>query len=285
MNSETGDSRKTNHEKGMMKKPVIVGCGNMGSAMIEALLQQGVYVAQAFTIVEKLENAYIQKLSSQKAVILDEIEKLDENLELVVLAVKPQDSGSVLKKISSKVNSDTLVLSIMAGISIAEMDSFVPDTQIIRCMPNTPCSLQQGMTVYCGNSLVSADSFELAQKLLSAMGRAFQVKEEIMIDAATAISGSGPAYVFFLAEALKEAASQLGFSEEQSDMLATQTLLGSAMLLNQSNDSPEELRRKVTSPGGTTEAALKYFGEQDVKNLLINGFKASYNRSLELGRK
>lgn len=269
----------------LMKKPVIIGCGNMGSAIIEALLQQSVYEASAFTIVEKLENPFILKLSAQNAVILDEIEKLDKDLELVILAVKPQDSDVVLSKIASKTNTDTLILSIMAGISISEMESQIPGAQIIRCMPNTPCSLQQGMTVYCGNSKVSADSFELAQKILSAMGKAFQVKEEIMIDAATAISGSGPAYVFFLAEALKEGAFQLGFSEEQADILATQTLLGAGMLLDQSPDSPEELRRKVTSPGGTTEAALNYFAKQDVKKLLINGFKVSYDRSLELGRK
>jgi pyrroline-5-carboxylate reductase len=268
-----------------MKKPVVIGCGNMGSAIIEALLQQGVYDAQAFTIVEKQENPYIENLVAQKAVVLDEIEKLAGNLELVILAVKPQDSASVMKQVASKVSADTLVISIMAGISIAEIDSLIPGVQIIRCMPNTPCSIQQGMIVYCGNSRVSADSFELAQQVLSATGRAFQVTDEIMIDAATAISGSGPAYVFFLAEALKEGATRLGFSAEQSEMLATQTLLGSAMLLNQSPDSPEELRRKVTSPGGTTEAALKTFAEQQVKEKLIQGFKASYDRSLELGGK
>lgn len=268
-----------------MKKPVVIGCGNMGSAVIEALIQQGIFDAGAFTIVERYENPYVLKLASQKAVILDDIEQLEGHLELVILAVKPQDSLTVLQKIASRSTPETLVISIMAGISLGEMESQLPGAQVIRCMPNTPCSLQQGMTVYCGNDLVSADSFKLAQVILGAMGQAFQVTDEKMIDAATAISGSGPAYVFFLAEALKEGASQLGFNEEQSDILATQTLLGAAMLLDDSPDSPAELRRKVTSPGGTTEAALNFFADQDVKNTLINGFKAAYDRSLELGRK
>lgn len=268
-----------------MKKPVIIGCGNMGSAVIKALLQQGIYDAQAFTIVEKYPNPYVKKLGDQNALILDDIGKLKGDLELVIVAVKPQDSGVVLDQIAASCSSDTVLLSIMAGISIGEIELRIPGTQVIRCMPNTPCSLQQGMTVYCGNQAVTDESFELAQRILSATGKAFRVTDEIMIDAATAISGSGPAYVFYLAEALKEGAVQLGFSNEQADILATQTLLGASILLNQSDDSPEELRRKVTSPGGTTEAAIRSFTEGDVKNLLIKGFRASYDRSLELGKR
>jgi len=268
-----------------MKKPVVIGCGNMGSAIIRALLQQKIYTAEAFTIVEKQENSFVQQLAKDKAVLLDRFDDLPESLELVILAVKPQDSEIVLKEIASKTDQKTLVLSIMAGISIKSMESHLPHAQIIRCMPNTPCSVHQGMTVYCGNSNVSASSFQMAQQILGAMGKAFQVNDEIMIDAATAISGSGPAYIFFLAEALKEGASRLGFNDEQADLLATQTLLGAAILLDGSPDSPAELRRKVTSPGGTTEAALNYFAENDLKEKLINGFEVSYRRSLELGQK
>ncbi|MBT3225908.1 MAG: pyrroline-5-carboxylate reductase [Deltaproteobacteria bacterium] len=268
-----------------MKNPVVIGCGNMGSAIIKALLQQGIYTAEAFTIVEKQENSFARQLAEEKAVVLDRPDELHDSLDLVILAVKPQDSESVLREIASKTNHETLVLSIMAGISIGSMESQLPQAQIIRCMPNTPCSVHQGMTVYCGNSRVSASSFQLAQQILSAMGKAFQVTDEIMIDAATAISGSGPAYVFYLAEALKEGATRLGFTDEQSDLLATQTLLGAAELLNESPDSPEVLRRKVTSPGGTTEAALNYFTEKDLKEELIKGFEVSFRRSLELGQK
>jgi pyrroline-5-carboxylate reductase len=268
-----------------MKKPVVIGCGNMGSAIIKALLQQKIYTADAFTIVEKLKNSFVQQLAEERANLLDRLDDLPDGLELVVLAVKPQDFEIVLESIASKTDHETLVISIMAGISIESMESQLPQAQIIRCMPNTPCSVHQGMTVYCGNSRVSTSSFQLAQQILSAMGKAFQVSEEIMIDAATAISGSGPAYVFYLAEALKEGAAKLGFTDEQADLLATQTLFGAAKLLNQSADSPAELRRKVTSPGGTTEAALNYFSEKKVKDELIKGFEASYRRSLELGKK
>ncbi|MBU2645697.1 pyrroline-5-carboxylate reductase [bacterium] len=268
-----------------MKKPVVIGCGNMGSAIIDALLKQNMFTVGDFTIVEKQENAFTQKFLKEKATILDRLDRLPDDLELVILAVKPQDSKTVLTEIAPKTNQKTMVLSIMAGISIAAMESRLPRAQIIRCMPNTPCSIHQGMTVYCGNSQVSATFFQLAQQILGAMGKAFQVTDEIMIDAATAISGSGPAYVFFLAEALKEGASRLGFNDDQSDMLATQTLLGAAMLLDQSPESPGELCRRVTSPGGTTAAALNRFAESGLKEELIKGFKAAFQRSLELGQK
>jgi len=267
-----------------MKKPVVIGCGNMGSAVIEALIQQGIYVASAFTIVEKQPNPFVDRYAGLKATILKSIDHLTEQPELVIAAVKPQDATVVLKKLGMRANPDTLLISIMAGVSIAELESYLPSAQIIRCMPNMPCLLKQGMTVYCGNGKVTRDSFDLTQTILSAMGKAFRVADEIMIDAATAISGSGPAYVFFLAEALTEGAVLLGFNREQAEVLARQTLLGAAMLLDRSEDPPEELRRRVTSPGGTTEAAFQSFMRDNVKTLLINGFKAAYNRSLELGK-
>lgn len=268
-----------------MKKPVMVGCGNMGSAMIEALLQEKRYQPQDITIVEKQPNPFVEQLAEKGATVFGDLAELQDPAAFVVLAVKPQGCVPVLQAVSSKLASESLVMSIMAGISIAQMAEHLQAVQIIRCMPNTPCSVQQGMTVFCGNEAVSEESFALAQQVLEAMGRAFRVNEESMIDAATAISGSGPAYVFFLAEALKEGAAELGFNEEQSDILARQTLLGASILLDRSDEAPEELRRRVTSPGGTTEAALTYFSTQNLKDLLKNGFKASYQRSLELGRR
>jgi len=257
----------------------------MGSAIIEALVQQEIFSAEAFTVVEKQTNLFTQKLAKEKAVILDRPVDLHDGLKLVILAVKPQDSETILREIAPKTNHETVILSIMAGISIEAMEAQLPQAQIIRCIPNTPCSVHQGMTVYCGNGRVSVSSFQLAQQILSAMGKAFQVTDEVMIDAATAISGSGPAYVFYLAEALKEGAVRLGFKDKQADLLATQTLLGAATLLSSSSDSPEELRRKVTSPGGTTEAALNFFAEENLKEVLIKGFEVAYRRSLELGQK
>ncbi|MBU3916146.1 pyrroline-5-carboxylate reductase [bacterium] len=256
----------------------------MGSAVVAAMLDQKIYSVNDLTIVEKYQNSFTEKLKAQGVKILSSISDLSGDVGIVVLAVKPQDSAQMLKDLAPKTSEKTLVISIMAGITLKVLETGLKQAQVIRCMPNIPCVVNFGMSVYCGNSRVSAESFEVAQLILAAMGRAFQVDDEIMIDAATAISGSGPAYVFYLAEALKEGARKLGFDETQADMLATQTLLGSAVLLDKSDDGPAELRRKVTSPGGTTAAALKVYEDGELKETLIKGFDAAFKRSIELGK-
>lgn len=267
-----------------MAKPVLVGCGNMGSVLANAIIQKGICAANELTVVEKLQNPYTENLAEKGAPILDSVNDLPGQQDLIIIAVKPQDSAEVLDAIAEKTGENTLVISIMAGITLSVLKKKLGQAQIIRCMPNTPCAIQMGMAVYCGNGKVTDQSYVIAQSILSTMGRAFRVEKEIMIDAATAISGSGPAYLFYLAEALKQGAVKLGFSDEQADILATQTLLGASTLLQQSPDTPEELRRKVTSPGGTTVEATNYFDEKSLKKLLIEGFEAAYNRSIELGK-
>ena len=267
-----------------MSKPVLIGCGNMGSALADAIIQKGICTAEELTIVEKYQNAYTEKLSAEGTKIVADVNELTGIQDLVLIAVKPQDASSVLEKLAAKSSEKTLIISIMAGITLTVMEEKITGAQVIRCMPNTPCAIHLGMSVYFGNDNVSEQSYVTAQSILSAMGKAFRVKEERMIDAATAISGSGPAYVFYLAEAMKEGALKLGFTEEQADLLATQTLLGSATLLDRSEDSPKDLRQKVTSPGGTTLAATNVFDSREMKSILIEGFEAAVDRSIELGK-
>lgn len=267
-----------------MSKPVLIGCGNMGSALADAIIQKGICTAEELTIVEKYKNGYTEKLSETGSQIVDSVDDLTGIQDLVMIAVKPQDAPEVLQNLSPKVSEKTLVISIMAGITVKVMENEIAGAQIIRCMPNTPCAIHLGMSVFCGNGRVSEQSYVTAQSILSAMGRAFRVKDEKMIDAATAISGSGPAYLFYLAEAMKEGAMKLGFDEKQADLLATQTLLGASTLLDRSEDSPEELRRKVSSPGGTTLAATEVFDSKGAKSIFIEGFEAAFQRSIELGK-
>lgn len=268
----------------MVTKLTIIGCGNMGSAIVEAILQNNIVSASAITIVEKIDNEYTAKFKSMGATRLNQIGELKKKLDFVILAVKPQGAKEVLKSLSAHVDSDSLILSIMAGISISEIKDFLGDLQIIRSMPNTPCAVHEGMSVYCGNDSVKSESYQLVDSILDAMGKAIQVNEEKMIDAATAISGSGPAYVFYLAEALQEGAEKLGFTPDQAQILAAQTLLGASTLLDQSTDHASILRKKVTSPGGTTEAALNSFENNKIKENLIQGFVAAFDRSIELGK-
>lgn len=256
----------------------------MGSALADAIIQKGICSAEELTIVEKFPNTYTEKFSAAGTKILDELKDIPENQNLVMIAVKPQDAPNVLQDLALKTSEKTLVISIMAGITLEKIVRVLKEAQIIRCMPNTPCAIHMGMSVYCGNGKVTDSSYVTAQSILSAMGKAFRVDNEIMIDAATAISGSGPAYLFYLAEGLKEGALNLGFNEKQADLLARQTLLGAATLLDRSEDSPEELRRKVSSPKGTTLEATNVFDAYDLKSILFKGFQAAYNRSIELGK-
>ncbi|MCP4296933.1 MAG: pyrroline-5-carboxylate reductase [Proteobacteria bacterium] len=268
----------------MDTKLTIIGCGNMGSAIAEAILQRNIFVSSAIRIIEKVDNDYIRKLKSEGAEHFAAIEDIGNEVGLVILAVKPQNAKDVLNSLSNCLTQNALILSIMAGISIQTIENQLGDVQVVRTMPNTPCIVQKGMSVYCGNSRVDSESYQLVDRILDAMGKAIQVDDEKMIDAATAISGSGPAYIFYLAESLQVGAEKLGFSPEQSKILASQTLLGASTLLDISPDSASILKQKVTSPGGTTEAALRSFDDDGLKEKLVKGFIAAFDRSIELGK-
>jgi len=268
----------------MKQKLVIIGCGNMGSAIVEALLQKEIYQSSEITIVERFKNDYTEKFALKGCIVINDIKELNDKPGFLILAVKPQVSKDVLQELSPLVDKDSVVLSIMAGIPLSRMEKVLANAQIIRCMPNTPCLVHLGMSVYCGNKQVKESSYQQAGRILEAMGKAIRVEEEKMIDGATAISGSGPAYIFYLAEALQEGAENLGFNQKQAATLATQTLLGAATLLDHSEDIAAELRRKVTSPGGTTEAALISFERNEIKKKLMEGFQEAFNRSIALGK-
>jgi len=267
-----------------MKKTAIVGCGNMGSAIFNAMLKSEKWAVNQLVVIEKIQNSFVDDFISKGVKRYQAIDEFPGNFEIVILAVKPQSSADVLEELASKVDSNTLVISIMAGISLSGMEKVLPNAQIVRCMPNTPCSIHLGMTVYCGNNAVSQKGFDLVQGMLETMGKAFMVVDEQMIDATTAISGSGPAYLFYFAEAMRDGAMKLGFNADQALILANQTLLGASTLLVDSGENPEDLRKKVTSPGGTTEAALNSFQKNDLNKKLIEGFKAAFDRSIELGK-
>lgn len=272
------------NERQFMNNLVLIGCGNMGAAMIKALLDKAVYRVENLVIIEKKENTYTQEFSDQGIAVFTQLKDFAGNIDLAIIAVKPQDAGSTLLELSQRTNEVNAVLSIMAGVTIGAIEDSLPSTQIIRCMPNTPASIRCGMSVFCGNQKVNDETYKTAQTILEACGEAFQVDSETMIDAATAISGSGPGYVFYFAEALAEGAIKLGFDENQARLLASQTLLGSAKLLKTSSESAKELRKKVTSPGGTTEAAINHFESSELKKQLIDGFQSAFLRSLELAK-
>jgi pyrroline-5-carboxylate reductase len=205
---------------------------------------------------------------------------------IVVLAVKPQIMDGVLSKLAPRIGPSSVVLSIAAGRTLVRLASHLPDkAAIVRAMPNTPAAIGRGITVACANAHVSRDQALQCSMLLEAVGEVIFIDDEALLDAVTAVSGSGPAYVFLLAECLAEAGEEAGLSPELAARLARETVAGAGELLHRSDLSPAELRTNVTSPKGTTAAALEVLmGKKGLADLLKRAVKKAAKRSRELSR-
>lgn len=204
---------------------------------------------------------------------------------VIILAVKPQVMGTVLEQVKPHIGEDTLILSIAAGISIARFTAGLGTERIVRSMPNTPAQLGKGITGAVAAGAVTGVDRNLAQALLEAAGEVIWLDDEAMIDSVTAVSGSGPAYVFFLVEALAAAGEKQGLTAEAAMRLARQTVIGAAALMEADLSEAAHLRRNVTSPAGTTQAALDVLMADDgLQPLIDRAVSAARNRSEELGR-
>jgi len=258
---------------------LLVGCGKMGGALL-----QGVAAKATACVVDPAPPP--QHLISLPGMTwISGPEKLDPGFkpDIVILAVKPQLMASVLPAYAKF--RDSLFLSIAAGQTIAHLEALLGGANfvIIRAMPNLPASIGAGMTVAVANKNVSAAQRTLADTLLTAVGAVAWVENETWLDAVTALSGSGPAYVFALVEAMAQAGEALGLPKALAMQLARQTAIGSGTLLAQSKESVEALRAAVTSPGGTTEAALKLLLAGDgLQDVMLKAIKAAAQRSEEL---
>lgn len=204
--------------------------------------------------------------------------------DIIILAVKPQSAGALFAQMKDFVDKQQVIVSIMAGVQISTIREGLGATKIIRAMPNLPAQIGQGMTVYTSTDDVTRIELVMVQNLLNTTGKAIFVSKEAKIDAGTAISGSGPAYVFYFINALKEAAQKMGFSESASQLLVTQTFKGTVSLFEQSERDCKEWIDMVASKGGTTEAALKSFGSNHVHELIMQGAEAALARAIELGK-
>jgi pyrroline-5-carboxylate reductase len=202
----------------------------------------------------------------------------------VVLAVKPQILQAVCQEIEPAIKQTrALIISIAAGITESSLANWLgKDTAIVRTMPNTPAMLQSGATVLHGNANTSPEQKDIAESILRAVGITRWLDTEKQIDVATALSGSGPAYYFLFMEAMTRAGIDMGLSEETAHLLTLQTALGAARMAMESNDLPEELRKKVTSPGGTTEAAINHLQHQHFEDIVSQAMQAAKRRSEEL---
>ena len=269
-----------------MTKLVLVGCGNMGHAMLAGWLDSGKLSAADVIVVEPTDPLRDRAAGlGVTAVTGPDAIAPETRPDLVLFAVKPQIMGDVVPAYRRFAEAGSAFLSVAAGTRIAFFEELLGDeTAIIRCMPNTPAAIGVGMMVTVANSNVGSELMEFVSGLLSASGEVAAVDDEAQMDAVTAVSGSGPAYVFHFIECLTSAGIEAGLPPQTAAKLAGQTVLGAAMLASQSQDTPSTLREQVTSPNGTTAAALSVFmGDDRLKQLVAEAVEAARKRSTELG--
>jgi pyrroline-5-carboxylate reductase len=269
-------------------KICFIGGGNMASALIGGLIKKGVQnknisVADPFLQTrQNLENNF--QISAKEKT--SELHSSIESADVVVLAVKPQqfkEAALELANVLASCKTKPFCLSVAAGIRTQDMARWLTHNRLVRAMPNTPALISQGMTGLFASPEASAEDKKIAAEICQAVGQITWVENEKQIDDITAVSGSGPAYVFAFLEALEAAAIHQGLSSEQSRLLAIQTVQGAASLAAQSEDSPSTLREKVTSKGGTTYAALQVLEKQSWAKTLQEAIAAASNRGAEMG--
>lgn len=262
---------------------LLVGAGKMGGALLDSWLARGLPPA-LLSVVEPSPAPELARLLSAKRIARDPQPPLLPTHAAVVLAVKPQTAPDAIKQIARFVGRDTVVVSIMAGRTLAFLAKHLPKgTAIVRAMPNTPASIGRGITVAVPNARVKSSARDLADALLAATGPVEWIKNEKWMDAVTAVSGSGPAYVFLLAESLARAGVAAGLPKALAAKLARETVAGSGELLHRSDLDAAKLRENVTSPGGTTAAALKILmSRSGLDPLLKKAVAAAAKRSRQL---
>ena len=259
---------------------LLLGAGKMGQAMLDGWLARGLD-PRKLAVIEPQPTKSIKALAKRGAKINP---KSPADAAAVVIAVKPQTAPDAVPPLAASVGKGTLVLSIMAGRTLRFLEERLPaGTAIVRAMPNTPAAVARGITVACANAHVTARQRKLATNLLAAIGKVEWVDDEGLIDAVTAVSGSGPAYVFLLAEAMTKAGIAAGLPDALAARLARETVAGSGELLHRSELDAATLRQNVTSPGGTTAAALAVLmGQNGFDTLLAEAVAAAARRSREL---
>ena len=259
-----------------------IGGGAMAEAMIGGLLTRHVVDAKSIIASDPHEQRNKQLASQFSIATTTENLAAARNAQVVILSVKPQMLRFVFKDLGGQLRSDALVLSIIAGARTDSIAKGLKHASIVRSMPNTPAQVSEGMTVWTASAAVTPAQRSHAQTILKAFGKELYVAEEAFLDMATAISGSGPSYVFLFMEALIDAAVHLGFSREDARMLVTQTVKGSAIYAENSSSHPAEMRNLVTSPGGTSAHALYQLEKGGFRTLLSKAVWAAFQRSVSL---
>ena len=257
----------------------------MGMTYAQSFLRSHIVTKEGMMILEKSPQKAIELRKKDIGTVFGTPEKCIPQADLVIFAVKPQDSASLFESIKTYIDPQQVFVSIMAGVKIESIANALKVKKIIRVMPNLPAQIGMGMAAFTSSDEVTRIELVMVQNLINTTGKSIYVENEHAIDAATAISGSGPAYVFFFMNSMMTAARQMGFSTSEAELLVSQTFRGAVDLYNKANFSCEEWIQKVASRGGTTEAALISFNKNSIHKDILDGAQAALNRAIELGKK
>lgn len=264
-------------------KIAFIGGGVMAEAILAAILKKRLALSEDISVSDiaaarrqyLLEKYQVSAIANNRQVV--------QNRDVIVLSVKPQNISDVMTDMRGLVKPSQLVISIIAGKNLRSIAAGLDHNCIVRSMPNTPAQIGEGITVWTATSQVNASQKKMAASILGVMGKEIYCADEKYLDMATAISGSGPAYVFLFVESLISAAEELGFAPEVAQELVMQTLLGSGHLLQNSAKNPRDLRHMVTSPGGTTAEAIAVFEKGGFTDLVSRAVMAAYQKAQKLG--
>ncbi len=264
-------------------KITIIGAGNMGLSFSKSFLKYELIKPENLQLITRNQSK-ISKISQEfpksEISVFDDIHEVDA--DLIIIAVKPQDFLHVAENVKFRLKENQMVLSIMAGIKIEKIQQLLHHQSVVRAMPNSPTLLGMGITGYTAAKGMIFNDLMNVERLLNSTGRSVYLENEDLLDGVTALSGSGPAYFYYIVDAMIKAGIQMGIDENLSKLFVKQTMLGAYHLINNSDKNLEELIKDVASKGGTTEAALKTFEENNLKEILQNGILDAEKRAKEL---
>jgi pyrroline-5-carboxylate reductase len=265
-------------------KVLIIGAGNMGTAYGASFISSNVVRREELCFLDRRPEtkSALAGLSTQPP--FTEAGEYVRHFDLLIFSVKPQDFAALSESLRPWVRPEQMALSIMAGVQMERIAVSLGIAKIVRAMPNLPAQVGQGMTAFTATEAVSIREIFFIQNLLATTGKTLYVERESLLDAATALSGSGPAFVYYMMEAMMEAGRRMGFSEPETQLLVHQTFLGATDLLHRNTLSCQDWIRRVASKGGTTEAGLRVFEGQGLSELICEGLEAARQRAVELSR-
>ena len=261
----------------------VIGAGNMGGGLIAGWVNYGNIPATNITATDPIAAALVP-LASLGVVTSDELGQAVIGRDVVILAVKPQTAPALISDLSSQLQPHPPLISIMAGVTIDSLRDDLGHRAVVRVMPNTPAQIGEGMLVWTASEEVSAEQRSAVQRMLATMGRELYVPAERQIDMATAVSGSGPGFVYLMIESMIDGAVQIGLSRDLAEELVLQTVKGSAQFAQESDAHVAALRNMVTSPGGTTAAGLRAMERHGARTGMIEAIVEAYRRARELGQ-